>query len=305
MVREGPAPERLAPLLAAVELDREAAGCGLLEMLESPLAFTVEAGACALGVLQYAPAGPALLALLDEAEPPVYVAAARALAQLGVARAVPVYAALALAPPRPFRFEMLPVPPPLPELPGFPLAPLLAASFWLHRAGSGRRERALATAGFHAPGVMNWWSDPSPDERAAFAESLARSGEHRLLKAVAALAQGNAAACFADARLFEALVIALLQRAWWRRPDPAGAALAGLEAIGERRCLALLSWLAGPGALAWTEARMREQCRAAAARLHERRPRNGREAVPSPPPEGSGTEAVAVRQPAGVEGEAP
>jgi hypothetical protein len=259
-----------------------------------------------VGALRFAPAEPALLALLDRAEPPVYVAAARALAQLGVARAVPVYAALALAPPRPFRFGLLPPAPRLPDVPGFPLAPLALASLWLHRTGSDRQERALATAGFCSPGVMSWWNGPSPAERSSFTECLAAAGEGPLLAAVAALARGDVAAVarFRDPRLFEALALAMLHRPWSPRGGGSAAAgLAGLESLGEPRCLAFLSCLAGPAMLSWTDASLRERCRTAADRIRERLVDTGREGVPSSPPPGSGWEVVPSRQATGVEGQ--
>jgi hypothetical protein len=226
---------------------------------------------------------------MRRAAPELYVAVVRALARLRAPEIVPALAAFAVT-----GRDGCGV-----ELPAFPIAgagaaaPLLRAYDWFWQ----QRDWFFAYTG--ARGVPRRIHEPpcgsqrSPLQDSTFAaDALREMGEVDLLRAVRRLSLGDASLLLADPdpRAFEALLLTLCQHP--RAAEDRGAclaAVAGLEALGDFRCLTLLE----ASGRRWAAGYQRESTlayRAAATRLRERLAAGRGELTPSESPAGSGYE---------------
>jgi hypothetical protein len=299
-------------VLAVRHVTEEAAREELIRLLGHPHPVTRVAAGTAMGLLGFEGAVPALLATLGRTGPDSYLNAVRALAQLQAPEGVPVLAPLALEPADgsgTVEFMAYSLAERVQNA-RFPLRPLMKAyrhlNSPLQRAINREMMRGTVADGpvhHDLPGAIR-----QAEEEQAFARgALWEMGEGSVLAAVRGLSTGNPerAVALRDERLFETLALALLRRPGTEGERTAGrAAMAGLEALGSGRALALLEGIERAYRLPvyWP---LRRESRAAAGRLRQRLglaggellpsaspDGGGREGVPSPPPSGAGTEAI-------------
>lgn len=301
----------LERVLNAFEIPLKEACAGWVEMLQREGSIGPAAAAGALAQVEYRPAIPALLRQLREAPPFQFVHALYALGQMGVAEAAPQLAAFAVFPFQSLRFVRRAT---TVHLPDEFLGPLVRAYQWHHRSCGERglspdaealRARRMAaqpdiSLGEHGTGgdIGDFYSSQQVTAPRWFAcHALATMGEDDALQILRALQAGEEETLrrVEDPRLFPALFVGLIQRPKTEAEERCVlAAIRGLEALGDERALAALTWFGH----SWLPLRagqvLERESRAAAGRLRERLEPGRRELVPSAGPPGGAGELAAA-----------